>query len=181
MIRIDLADPVAHAGPPPMYLLGPAAAVLVALPLALSAGLYRGWSEAVERAAASARQIATLDEQAAASAAERRQVEHLQSILDGAARLRAHSAAMLSLVPAVTRHLQPDTHLAELAIDAASVRVVGNATSASDVSLWLGRSAGRDPALVWAAPEIRHAAAEGRVEFALRIGRAAPTREVVGP
>jgi len=174
MIRLDLADATGHAGPPPAYLLGLAMSMFVVLPLLLSAGLYRAWSDAVADATASEREIASQRQQAAAAAARQRQFARLQAVLDGATKLRNGSLATLEVVPAVTAHLQPGTRLTELFVDTAGVRILGKAPAASDISLWLSRSAGRDEALVWAAPEIRNAAAgDGGVEFGLRIRRAA--------
>lgn len=174
MMAIDLADPSAHGGPPAAHLLRPAGAILVVIPLCLSAGLQRVWAEADSRVKDLQQQVAQLEAQATESAAVRSRVGRLQAVLDGAGALQSGASTMLALLPAVTEQLQPGTRLSELSVDGNGLRIAGSAVSPADVSLWLGRSAGRDPGLVWGAPEIRDAAAgEGRIEFALRIRRIA--------
>lgn len=182
MRAIDLADPAAHVGPPAAHLLKPAAIVLVVMPLCLSAGLQRAWSQADSLAVDVGQQVSTLETQAVAAAAERTRVERLQAMIDGAGRLQSVTSDILARLPAVTAHLQPGTRLSELLIDADGLRITGSARAPADVSLWLGRSSGRDPRMVWGAPEIRDASAgEGRVGFALRIRRVAQVLGTAGP
>jgi hypothetical protein len=170
LIRLDLADPKAHPGPPPGYLLAPGVAMLVLLPLLLAAGLYQAQKDAVSRAALADRRLAVLAHRAADEDAARQRMRRLQSVLDGAQALREGAAVMLTLPQAVAAHMRPGMRLSEMLVDAGTVRVSGTAGSAGDVSLWFGRSAGHNGALVWEAPEIRSAAAgTGTVEFRLRV------------
>lgn len=177
MSRFDLADAVPLAGPPSAHLLKPAAVLLVLAPLIASVGLHRVWSDAVQRLAESEQQIASLDERAAASAISQQRIDRHRLVLDGAAALHHATSASLALVPDLTAHLQPGTHLTEFFVDATGVRIAGSAPAAGDVSLWLSRSAQRDDTLKWAAPEIHGSAGgDGRIAFSQRIGRAMPSR-----
>ncbi len=177
MSRIDLADAFPRAGPPSAHLLKPAAVLLVLAPLIVSAGLHRLWSDAVERLAGSEQQIASLDDRTAASAISQQRIARHRRVLDGAAVLHHDVTASLALVPDLTAHLQPGTHLSEFLVDATGVRIAGSAPAAGDVSLWLGRSAHRDETLKWAAPEIHGATGgDGHVAFSQRIGRTMSSR-----
>ncbi|NBU59613.1 MAG: hypothetical protein EBS23_07590 [Betaproteobacteria bacterium] len=175
MIDIDLADPLAQAGPPPHYLLGPAALLLVLLPLAVCAGLHHATATAQATAREVEQRIDHLKARASAQRELQRQAAAQRAGAAELAALRAQNRALLDLLPALTSGLQPDMRVAALAVDVAGGRITGSASSAAEVSRWLARSASANAGLDWGAPEIRHAAGDlSRVEFELEAHRIVP-------
>ena len=182
MIDLDLADAAGHAGPPPAYLLAPVVVFLVLLPLGVAAGLYEARSGSASRVAVIEQRLALLASHASKEQDARLRMRRLQTLLDGVQVLQEGAAAMIAAPLRAAGHLGPGMRLSELAVDADTIRLNGTAGSAGEVSLWLGRSVGRDSALVWEAPEIRNAVAgPGAVDFRVRIRRSTPKSGVSRP
>lgn len=175
MIDIDLADPQIPAGPPPRHLLGLAALALIVLPLAVCAGLQHATSLLQAAAVAAERHIETLEARAARVREGQRRAAEQRAGEAALLALRTHARAMMALTPALTAQLQPGMQVSALALDRSGGRIAGTARSSAAVSRWLAASARTTAALVWGAPEIRHAPGDaGGVEFELAVRRATP-------